>query len=458
MIPAATGRGRSQSVGAAPDRKLQTPDGVFFEFMLDIQFIKDNLPAVQAAIKNKQIEVDLDRLLVLDDRRRALIGQVDQLRHQRRQLAGGQLTAGDQARARALKDQISQLQSELKQVQADWSQLLYLVPNLPSDDTPVGSGEADNRILKQVGQIPRFDFEPKAHWDMANFVDEARAVRICGQRFTFLKADFVWLQLAVWHFCLDVVTDSKILGRIIADNQLKTTDKPFLPMAPPTMLKTEAYRMTGRLQPAGNSFRLADDDLWLTGSAEHSLCAYYQGETLTEDQLPVRLVGSNTAYRREVGSAGRDTRGIIRQHQFDKLEMESFSRPDQALAEHQLMIAIQEYLMTRLEQPFRTVLKCSADIGGPNVRGVDIETWMTGQQVYRETHSADYLGDFQARGLATFYQPADGSPRQLVHTNDATVMCQRPLAAILENNQLADGRVKLPAVLKPYLKGREYLG
>ena len=201
---------------------------------------------------------------------------------------------------------------------------------------------------------------------------------------------------------------------------------------------------------------MADDDLWLTGSAEHSLCAYFMDETVTEADLPIRFVGYNTAYRREVGSAGQDTRGAIRQHQFDKLEMESFCHPDLGLEEHKLMVAIQEYLMEQLEQPFQTVLKCTADMGGPNVRGVDIETWMAGQKLYRETHSADYLGDYQARGLKTFYRSQAGG-RQLVETNDATVFAQRSALAIIENNQQADGRIRIPAVLKPYLNNREYL-
>ncbi len=180
-------------------------------------------------------------------------------------------------------------------------------------------------------------------------------------------------------------------------------------------------------------------------------------ETLALEDLPVRLVGYNTAYRREVGSAGKDTRGIMRQHQFDKLEMETFSTPETSFDEHRFMIAIQQYLMEELELPFRTVLKCTFDLGGPNIRGVDIETWMPGQAVFMETNSADYLGDYQTRGLNTKFVDSD-KVKRLVHTNDATVFCQRHVVAILENNQMAEGRIKVPTVLQSYLKGRQVLG
>ena len=423
--------------------------------MLDIQFIRDNQTAIRAAIRNKQIDVDLDRLLIVDDDRRRLIGQIDAARAQRRQLAAANRGADRQA-ATDIKTTVNQLNQQLKPVLAEYDDLIYKVPNLPTDDTPIGSEESDNQVLRQFGQIPEFDFTPKPHWDMVGFIDEPRAVRISGQRFAFIKGDLVRLQFAVLQFGLDVLTDELIIGEIIAANDLDVSSKPFLPILPPTMMRTDSYRATARLAPAEQTFKLANDDLWLTGSAEHSLCAYHMGETLDEADLPIRLLGYNTAYRREVGSAGRDTRGIIRQHQFDKLEMESFSHPDHSYTEHLLMVAIQEYLMEKLDQPFQTVLKCTADMGGPNRRGVDIETWMAGIGAYVETHSADYIGDFQSRGLQTFFRDRDRR-RRLVHTNDATVFCQRPLVAIIENNQMADGRIRVPAVLVPYMKGQTHL-
>ena len=424
--------------------------------MLDIQFVRQHRDQVLAAIKNKGVAVDLDRLLAVDDQRRRLIGQIESVRAQRNQLAAEAGREADRQQARKLKDEISQLESELRSVQEEFDQLLYQVPNLPSDDTPIGQSEADNLVVRKHLDPPAFDFQPKPHWEMTQFFDEERAAKISGSRFTFYKGDFVRLQLALVQYGFDILADQKILRSLIDAHGLDVSDKPFQPIGPPTMMRTAAYRATGRLLPAEQTFRLADNDLWLTGSAEHSLCAYFMDETVDEADLPIRFVGYNTAYRREVGSAGQDTRGAIRQHQFDKLEMESFCHPDRGLEEHKLMVAIQEYLMEQLEQPFRTVLKCTADIAEPNIRGVDIDTWMAGQKLYRETHSADYLGDYQARGLKTFYRRPDGS-RQLVETNDATVFAQRTALAIIENNQQADGRVRVPAVLKTYLNNREYL-
>ena len=422
--------------------------------MLDIKFIRDNQSAIKKAIEDKQIEADLDKLLQLDDQRRQIIQAIEDLRQKRNKLAS-QPDESQVELARQVKQQISEQSARLSQIQEAYDQELYKIPNIPSSDTPIGSTEADNKVLKVVGDLPKFNFEAKPHWQMPDLIDEARAVRISGARFAFLKGNFVRLQLALIQYGFDVLTDEEILKSIISQQKLNLDSKPFLPILPPTMMRTKPYLATNRLQTQGDTFKLADDDLWLTGSAEHSLCAYFLGETLEAKDLPVRLVGYNTAYRREVGSAGKDTRGIIRQHQFDKLEMESFTTPQASLDEHYFMIAIQEYLMEQLDIPFRTVLKCTGDMGGPNIRGVDIEAWMPGQNLYRETNSADHIGDFQARGLNTkFIQ--DGQ-KVLVHTNDATVFCQRHIVAIIENNQLEDGSIKVPKVLQKYLNNKEVL-
>lgn len=424
--------------------------------MLDIQFIKENQAAIAAAIENKAVEADLEKLLALDTQRRQAIAKLEILRQKRNQLAnqgGGQ----DIEAGRKLKEEIGLLEKMLAPIEVEFAAELYRIPNLPSPDTPVGHSEANNEVLYEFGQKPVFDFEPLPHWQMEQFIDEERAVRLSGKRFSFLKGDFVLLQLALIQYGFDVLANQEILAEIIKNKNLALPSTPFLPILPPTMMRTQAYLATNRLQPKDVTFKLAEDDLWLTGSAEHTLCAYFMGETLAEADLPIRLVGYNTAYRREVGSAGKDTRGIIRQHQFDKLEMESFSHPEASLEEHYFMIAIQEYLMEQLDIPFKTVLKCTFDMGAPNIRGVDIETWMPGQGVYRETNSADYLGDYQARGLNTKFLNAN-KKREYIHNNDATVFCQRHIVAILENNQTKTGQIKVPKVLQNYLKGRDLLG
>ena len=423
--------------------------------MLDIQFIRDNSAAIEAAIKNKAVDADLPKLFKLDEERRNLIVAREGLRRQRKRLAADRNAGVEEGRR--LKTEIAALESQLAPLEEAFQAELYRVPNLPSEDTPVGTSEADNKVIYSFGHQPEFDFSPKPHWEMTAFFDEERAVRLSGKRFTFLKGDIVMLQLALIRYGFEVLSDSRLLKEILERHGLRLSAKPFLPMLPPTMMRTQPYLATNRLQPQEVTFKLADDDLWLTGSAEHTLCAYHIGETLQAEDLPVRLVGYNTAYRREVGSAGKDTRGIIRQHQFDKLEMESLTTPETGLDEHYFMIAIQQYLMEELELPFQTVLKATFDMGAPNVRGVDIEAWMPGQGVFQETNSADFLGDYQARGLNTKFVDGNAGKR-LVHSNDATAFCQRHLIAILENNQLADGRVRLPKILQAYMNGKEFIG
>lgn len=428
--------------------------------MLDIDYIRENTEAVKAAVANKGASVNIDALLAVDENRRDLIMKVDTLRAERNEIAsqmkGGKPSESLIARGKELKEQIAVLESQLNEVLNEFDSLLYSVPNIPSDDTPVGNSEDQNVILRTVGEKPAFDFDPKPHWEMTDFIDEERAVRISGARFAFIKGGLVKMQFALLQFGLDVLTNEDMLAQIARNAELNVSSKPFEPMLAPMMMRTDAYKATGRLKPEEVTFKLANDDLWLTGSSEHALCAFHMNETLNEADLPMRYVGYNTAFRREVGSAGRDTRGIIRQHHFDKLEMESFSSPETSRTEHEFMIAIQEYIMSQLGMPYQVVLKCTFDMGGPNIRGVDIETWMAGQKAYRETHTADYIGDYQTRGLNTKYVDNNGQ-RVLVHTNDATATAQRTLAAILENNQTADGRIRVPEVLKKYMGGVEYI-
>ena len=421
--------------------------------MVDIQQVRDNPDAFRQAIIDKGADCDLDEVLKLDSNRRQLISQIETKRSERNQITKEK--GGDPEVGRQLREEIIKLEEELRSVQADYDDNLASVPNLPSSDTPIGP-EANNKVLKQVNQPPKFDFKPKPHWEMTGFIDQERATKISGKRFAFIIGDLVLLQFGLIRYGIDCLVDENFIKEIIKDNQLDLPTTPFVPVLPPTIMRTEAYKATGRLMPAEVTFKLANDDLWLTGSAEHALCSFYKDTALDLDKLPIRLVGYNTAYRREVGSAGKDTRGILRQHQFDKLEMESFIDPARGWDEHLLMIAIQEKLHELLELPFQTVVKATEDMGQPNIRGVDIEIYLPGQDTYRETNSADYIGDFQARGLKTTIKGADKA-NKFVHTNDATVFCGRHLIAILENNQQADGTIKVPTVLEPYLNGRKYL-
>ncbi len=431
--------------------------------MLDIQFVRDNPELVREKSKQKGYDVDTDQLLGFDTKRREVLLQVEDLRRQRNELVAatkGQKPGEEQvARGRELKDQLADLEHQLSSIEQEFTSLLKTIPNMPLDDVPVGATENENVVVKQWGEKPEFDFEPKNHAQIGeskDWIDKERASKVAGSRFVYLKGDLVLLEFALWQFALSKLTNQTVLQKIIEDNDLKVSPKPFIPVLPPAVAKTETYEATCRLNKEEQTYKLADDDLWLNASAEHTLAPMFMDEILPENDFPLRFVGYTTAFRREAGTYGKDMEGILRLHQFNKLEMESFNLPKDSLEEHYFMVAIQEFLMQQLGLPYQVILKCTADIGGPNARGVDIEAWLPGQNRYRETHTADYITDYQARRLKTRIKFNDGSV-QLVHTNDATAFSQRPLIAIIENNQTAEGNVRIPEVLKPFMGGREQL-
>jgi seryl-tRNA synthetase len=258
------------------------------------------------------------------------------------------------------------------------------------------------------------------------------------------------------QYGLDVLTNEEVIKKIVQDFDVKTVIKPFIPVLPPAVARTDVYVATGRLNKEEQTYKLEGEDLWLNASAEHTLAPMFLNEVIAEDDLPLRFVGYTTAFRREAGTYGKDLEGIIRLHQFDKLEMESFTKPEDGLNEHLLMVAIQEYLMQQLKLPYHVLEKCTADIGFPNAKGVDLEVWLPGQNKYRETHTADFITDFQARGMQTRVKTASGI--EFVHTNDATAFAMgRTLVAIIENYQKADSKIGIPEVLQPYLGGQEVI-
>ena len=286
-----------------------------------------------------------------------------------------------------------------------------------------------------------------------DLIDKERAANVAGARFAYLKGALVRLQFAIIQFTIDQLTDSKIIKKIIKNNKLQTSDKPFVPVLPPALIKTEVYKGTARLSQEETTYKLEGDDLWLNASAEHSLVPMYQNETLTEADLPIRYLGYTTAFRREAGTYGKDMEGILRMHQFDKLELESFSTKEQGQQEHLFLVAIQEYLMQQLEIPYHVLLKCTADIGFANARGVDIEAWLPGQNKYRETHTADYMTDFQARRLNIRVRRSSNE-LEFVHTNDATAFAMpRTLISIMENYQTEKGAIIIPKALRKYMGG-----
>jgi seryl-tRNA synthetase len=428
--------------------------------MLDIQFIRENADFVAEKSQQKGYDVDIQQLLGFDAERRELLQQVEDLRRQRNETAGqskgGKPTDAQVEQGKQLKEKTTDLEHKLASIDAEFNELLKKVPNMPTDDVPVGASEEENVVAKEVGDKPKFDFKPKTHWELAEtkgWIDKERAAKVTGARFAYLKGDLVKLHFALMNYGLSTLTDETKLKEIADKSGLKVSAKAFTPVLPPLLIRTEIYDAMDRLEPRDDRYKLEGEDLWLQGSAEHVIGSMHADEILAGSDLPLRYVGYATSFRKEAGSYGKDLEGIVRMHQFEKLEMESLTSPNSSLDEHYFLIAIQEYLMQQLDLPYRVMQKCTADIGKPNARGIDLDVWLPGQGKYRETHTADYMTDYQARRLKTRLRKDDGST-ELVHTNDATAFSQRPLIGIIENFQTKDGNVTVPEVLRPFMGGR----
>lgn len=435
---------------------------MYNENMLDIQFIRDNPEMVAEKSRQKGYDTDVQQLLGFDSKRRELQQQVEALRQQRNEIAesmqGGRPSDEQIAKGREIKEQLADLERQFAAIDKEFTDFLKTIPNMPLDDVPVGASEDENVVTKTVGTPTEFDFEPKAHAAIAetkSWLDKERAAKVTGSRFAYLKGDLVRLQFAIIQFVMDKLSDQAFLDEVIAENNLEVSNKPFVPVLPPYLLRTELYDAMDRLEPRDDRYKIEDEDLWLQGSAEHVLGSMHANEIFAEADLPCRYIGYATSFRREAGTYGKDMEGMFRMHQFDKLEMESLGLAENGLQEHLFLIGIQEKIMQLLGVPYQVLNKCTADIGKPNARGVDINAWMPGQNAYRETHTADYMTDYQARRLQTRVRRADGQI-ELVHTNDATALpLSRGPIAILENNQNQDGSVTVPEVLRPYMGGRE---
>lgn len=431
--------------------------------MIDIQFIRDNPEMVTEKSKQKGYAVDVKHLLSFDEQRRKLILEVEELRHQRNELSAqteGKKPGEEQLKVgRELKDKLTNLEQQLATVDKEFAELMKKVPNMPADDVPVGTSEVDNVVVKEWGTKPKFDFKPKTHWEIGEsrgLIDKERASKVTGSRFAYIKGDLVKLQFAIINFVFDSLSNEQLIADLIKSNNLNLVPKVFTPILPPLMIREDMYDQMDRLEPREDRYHIdgQDDNLWLIGSAEHTMGSMYANEILPANELPIRYIGYSTSFRQEAGTYGKDTEGILRMHQFDKLEMEVFSTTETGHDEHLLLIAIQEYLMQQLEIPYHVLMKCTADIGKPNARGVDLEAWLPGQNKYRETHTADYMTDYQARRLKTRVRKDNGDI-QLVSTNDATAFALgRTMIAIIENNQTAEGKIKIPTVLQSYLSGQ----
>lgn len=434
--------------------------------MLDINYIRDNRQKVEDAIKNKGYTIDLDEILQLDDARKELSQKTDILRQERNQISS-QMKNGqpDQAlisRGKEIKQELSSLEEKLSSVESDFLAKLKTVPNVPCDDVPVGLSEDENEVAEVCGEPTKFNFEPKNHYEIGQargWIDKERASKVTGARFAYIKGEMVSLQMAIVNFVMNSLSDEGVIKEICEANHLEhISTKPFTTVLPPLMLRTEMYDAMDRLEPRDDRYKVEGEELWLQGSAEHVLGSMHAGEIFAEQDLPVRYLGYATSFRQEAGTYGKDMEGIIRMHQFDKLEMESFSTKETSREEHELFVAIQRWLIEQLRLPYRVIRKCTFDIGKPDARGIDMEVWLPGQGKYRETHTADYMTDYQSRRLNTRVRRDETGEVELVHTNDATAFALgRIMIAVIENYQNEDMTVRVPEVLRKYLNGKEIL-
>ncbi len=433
--------------------------------MLDIHFIRENPDLVKEGARKKGSDVDIDQLLRVDEERKRLGQELEEKRAEQNRaskgiaLAKGAEKEGLVEAMQHLKRGMQDAQARFEELDLEWTKLLLSVPNIPSPDTPEGPDESANVVVREWGTRPAFGFTPKPHWELGKelgIIETEKAGEVSGARFSYIMGDLALMQFALVNFAMSVLTSRETLAKIAAEAGVEIDPKPFIPVIPPVMMRAEVMGRMARLHPIDERYYFEKDEMVFVGSAEHTLGPLHMDEILEDKNLPLRYVGYSTAFRREAGAAGKDTRGILRQHQFDKAEMESFTRPEDGYKEQDFIVAIQEHLMRSLGLPYQVLLICTGDMGKPDQRQFDINTWMPGQDAYRETQTSDYMGGYQARRLNTRVRSIAGELTH-VHMNDATAFAiGRTLIAIMENYQQEDGSIRVPDVLVPYV-GKEII-
>jgi seryl-tRNA synthetase len=398
---------------------------------------------VKAALARRGAAESVDELLAVDEERRRLLPLVEERRAEQNRVSeeiaeakrAGTEPTEKLAAMRELAAEIKQLEEELAKVKERTDALLPTLPNLPDPSSPEGGTEEDAEVVREVGEPPAFDFEPKDHLDLGiehDVIDMESAGPVSGSRFAYLKRELVLVELALVQFAL---------GKLIT--------REFTPIAPPVLVREDALFWTGFLPTdRAQIYEIAGDDLFLVGTSEVSLAGLHVDEILAEQDLPLRYAGFSTCFRREAGAAGKDTRGIFRVHQFDKVEMFTFVHPDSSREEHDRILAIQEEIFGDLEIPYRVVNIAAGDLGASAAKKYDIEAWLPGQQRYREVTSCSNTTDYQARRLRTRFRSEGGGSPQPVHTlNGTAVAVGRTLVAIMENFQRGDGSIEIPKAL-----------
>lgn len=418
--------------------------------MLDLKYVREHLDEVALMLKNRGAPLDLLEFSQLDQKRRQLLNSVEELKAKRNKV-NDEITALKKAKQPAealiagmkeVSARIRELDPQAARLEEQQREFLLNIPNLCHESVPVGSSEADNREVRRCGEPRRFGFTPRNHWELGEalgILDFGRAAKITGSRFVVMSGGASRMTRALISFMLD-----------------RHIRKGYREFWPPFMINSAAMTGTGQLPKfAQDSFRLENTDYWLAPTAEVPITNLHREEILEADQLPLRYTAYTPCFRAEAGAAGRDTRGMIRLHQFDKVELVKFAKPEQAWDELESLTADAEDILKELELPYRLVALCTGDLGFASAKTYDLEVWLPGPGLYREISSCSCFTDFQARRAAIRYRPAKGAKPAYVYTlNGSGLAVGRTLVAILENYQEADGSVTVPEALRPYMGGQ----
>jgi seryl-tRNA synthetase len=409
--------------------------------MLDIKLIRENPELIQKAAKDKKVDVDINHLLEIDKKKTELQKSMQMLQEERNSFTksiAGKPTDDQIQKGKDLRENLEKEERAFNAVKEELDLWLLKIPNPAKSDVKFGKDESENEVIRKFKEPTKFDFVPKDHLELGealDIIDVERAAKVSGARFAYLKNDGVLMEFALVQFALEVLTKEG-----------------FSPIIPPTLIKRETMQGLGYMENGGEEdmFSLANDDMFLVGTAEHSLVPMHMNETLSVKDLPKRYAGFSSAFRREAGSYGKDTKGILRVHQFDKVEMVSFVEKSEDDKELAYLLSLEEKLFQALAIPYQVIQMCTGDLGFPAAKKFDIEAWLPSQNKYREVTSVSTVTDFQSRRLKIRYRKEDVTEFAYV-LNGTVFAIGRTLIAILENYQQEDGTVKVPEVLQKYM-------
>lgn len=422
--------------------------------MLDPKFVRDNLSVINHAAQMKRIPFDSDKFAAIFDARLLALEETENLRRQRNEgsdaVKKAKVPAERETLLNAMREvgqKLTQAEGRLREIETEFDTIQATVPNPPSEDTPVGSTDADNVEWRKEGTLPTFDFKPLDHIELGQklgLIDFNRGANIAGSRSYFLVGAGAELERAVHNLAVDLLTQ-----------------RGFTLMSVPVLVRSSAMQGTGYL-PGGadQAYFVEKDDMWLVGTSEVSLASYHAGEILDSSQLPVKICAHSSCFRREAGAHGKDTKGLYRVHQFQKIEQVVLCKPDKEESDrlHMELLTNAEDLLKLLQLPYRVVKVCTGDLGQGQVKKHDIETWMPSRSAYGETHSCSSFNDYQARRLKIRTKDANGKNQFVYTLNNTEVATPRILIPLLENHQTADGRIRIPQALRKYMNGKEFIG